>query len=133
MEAKSEVDVVISRSQAYLAWPAWSQAAGQAKLQAAQCPGPGRQGRLDWLAQMAQLLLASHCSSHCYSPMIQAKKTESRFGPFGGFLKAPYHLFFAAQHCKSFFLSKIWHFSQPLLFTVQSLNKISFLLTLYCK
>ena len=39
MEAKSEVDVVISRSQAYLAWPAWAQAAGQAKLQAAQCPG----------------------------------------------------------------------------------------------
>ena len=38
MEAKSEVDVVISRSQAYLAWPAWlawAQAAGQAKLQAA--------------------------------------------------------------------------------------------------
>ena len=38
MEAKSEVDVVISPSQAYLAWPAWAQAAGQAKLQAAQCP-----------------------------------------------------------------------------------------------
>ena len=45
MEAKSEVDVVISRSQAYLAWPAWAQAAGQAKLQAAQCPGPGGAGR----------------------------------------------------------------------------------------
>ena len=43
MEAKSEVDVVISRSQAYLAWPAWAQAAGQAKLQAAQCPGRARQ------------------------------------------------------------------------------------------
>ena len=36
MEAKSEVDVVISRSQAYLAWPAWAQAAGQPKLQTAR-------------------------------------------------------------------------------------------------